>query len=231
MVKVGPDRITLINSKDNNLPNYTKRIYLVRHGHSGAYGELITFDSCLTDVGIEQALYLKKFFLKRKLDIIYTSNLKRAKETVNILNKESSIPIRSLEELNELHCYKYKNLEPRDILKIVNSRLFKPDDTVNNGETLRQLFNRVKHAWNTIKNSPYQDILVVSHFEVMRVFISLLVGADANQEVNFLIAHPHCSISEIHVIDSKKDLELPEEMFVIKYLCKTNHLPNDFITY
>ncbi|WP_170006023.1 histidine phosphatase family protein [Bacillus fonticola] len=230
-MKVSPNRITLINRKENNLPIYTKRVYFARHGHSGGAEKIISFNSHLSDLGKEQALYLKKFFLERKLDIIYTSTLERAKQTANIINTESSIPISSLEELNELHCYKYKNLEQKDILEIVNSRQFRPDDTVKNGETLRQLFYRVQCAWNIIKNSPYQDILVVSHYEVMRVFVSLLFGATANQEVNFLIAHPHCSISEIHVVDSKSDLELPDEMFVIKYLCETNHIPSELLTY
>ena len=97
------------------------KIVLVRHGESESNARTTEHhDSPLTKTGIAQAKNLGIKLKKIKISAIYTSNLKRAKETAEIISKTIHVPIKaSFDELNE---YNKDNLKSR--LKILlNSRL------------------------------------------------------------------------------------------------------------
>jgi broad specificity phosphatase PhoE len=97
------------------------RIIFVRHGESGYNAGLTEAeDSPLTRKGRIQAKHLGNSLKKEKISIIYTSNLKRAKQTGEIISKIIKVPIKaSFDELNE-----YPGEHLRSRLRILfNSRL------------------------------------------------------------------------------------------------------------
>src|SRR3989344_9399934 len=65
------------------------KLYLVRHGQT-EYNAMSLHqhgDVDLSELGINQAKVLAKRFSKIPVDVIYSSSLKRAKETAKIINK------------------------------------------------------------------------------------------------------------------------------------------------
>ncbi len=81
------------------------KILIVRHGESERNAKINeNLDLGLTKKGGEQAKYLGRTLKKQKIDIdyIYTSNLKRSKETAEIISKIMEVPIeKNFGELNE----------------------------------------------------------------------------------------------------------------------------------
>jgi broad specificity phosphatase PhoE len=81
-------------------------IYLVRHAENRANVERLmshkVIDYSLTDLGREQAEALGRWFLDRALDAVYTSPLKRARETAEQIAAATGAPIVEAEPLREL---------------------------------------------------------------------------------------------------------------------------------
>src|SRR5436190_3083868 len=82
-------------------------ISLVRHAESAANVERLmshrVIDYSLTDLGREQADALGRWFLDRALARVYTSPLRRARETAEYIARATGAPIVEAEPLRELH--------------------------------------------------------------------------------------------------------------------------------
>lgn len=224
---------SILVSRDDILPENTKRIYFVRHGHSGGTNVVTSMNPPLTSKGVKQAESLKDFFTDKPIDAVITSNLSRAKETANIIIGDRSIEKRATSELNELHCIgNWEALSEDELTRVVNSRIYKFNDKVENGETLANFHKRIERAWNEIiAKTEANNILLVTHYEVMRVLISILFKVKPETNIDFLIPFPHASVSEIRIVNTIKDKDLPDKMYVLQYLCKTEHLSGDLISY
>ncbi len=60
-------------------------------------------DVALSDDGINQALALKKRFMKNQLEAIYSSDLIRAVKTAEIINEAHQLPLQIIPELREMN--------------------------------------------------------------------------------------------------------------------------------
>ncbi|MGN6361340.1 MAG: histidine phosphatase family protein, partial [Thermomicrobiales bacterium] len=82
-------------------------IYLVRHGENPANilreFSYRTVDYSLTPRGVEQARQAAAFFRAQPVDAIYSSPLKRARETAAEIAAALDLPITVLEELREIN--------------------------------------------------------------------------------------------------------------------------------
>src|SRR6478609_932373 len=82
-------------------------IYLVRHGENPANilreFSYRTVDYSLTPRGVAQARQAAAFFRARPVDAIYSSPLKRARETAEEIAAALDLPIAVLEELREIN--------------------------------------------------------------------------------------------------------------------------------
>lgn len=81
-------------------------IYLVRHAENRANVERLmshrVIDYSLTELGLRQAEALGRWFLDRALERVYTSPLKRARETAQYIADASGAPLAEAEALREL---------------------------------------------------------------------------------------------------------------------------------
>jgi len=79
------------------------KLYLVRHGQT-EYNELFLYQHDnveLSDLGVRQAEILAKRLSKIPIDLIYSSTLKRAKDTTKIINQTINKKIVYLDYLKE----------------------------------------------------------------------------------------------------------------------------------
>ncbi|MGB9681443.1 MAG: alpha-ribazole phosphatase [bacterium] len=174
------------------------KIYLVRHGETdwnknGLYqGQK---DIPLNELGRKEAKVLASAFKGKRVSIIYSSDLTRAKETAEIIAKELDLQnITYKESLREMD---FGNWTGKSIFEMEeDSKLFKMWQkdpwTVSppNGETLKELANRVRAAIEEMfQSNKSQDILVVTHAGPIKALIFDLIGSTGNTYWNLDISH------------------------------------------
>lgn len=155
------------------------RIYATRHGltqlnkQGRTNGQ--TIEDPLTQEGIEQAKNLIQF-LPRKLSMIYTSDLPRARQTAEIINKQLNIELINPPELREIHfgpltgkTWSEMNREVRrDVAAEYRSQKY--DFRPWGGESIDEVKNRVlRFVENIRKHYSGKEILLVTHGGIIRL--------------------------------------------------------------
>nr|WP_307776390.1 histidine phosphatase family protein [uncultured Cetobacterium sp.] len=154
------------------------KIILVRHGQTQLNAEGVFFgilDPELNSVGKEQAENTKKILEKIDYDKIYSSDLKRAKETAEIINHKK-LDLKLVEDLREINFgifegYSYKELIEKYPKEIKKSQ----EDWKNyNYETGESVLDLQKRAVNFIneKVSLNETTVLVSHWGVINTILS-----------------------------------------------------------
>ncbi len=150
------------------------KIILVRHGESiGNKKNIIQgqTDFKLSKKGREQAKKLALRFKKNKIDIIYSSDLNRAKETANIIRKfHKKTPIFFSELLRERN-FGYLEGKIADKIDISEFRNKKP----KGGETSLEVKKRARTFLNNLlKKYSNETILVVTHGGIIRMVYGIV---------------------------------------------------------
>lgn len=158
-------------------------ILFIRHGETDCnkknlyYGHL---NPGLNETGIWQLKNTRKKLekLNEKIDIVFSSDLKRCRESLELLEIDKNIKTHFSEKLRELNFgtlegKTYKEIErdfPRYVKEMQNNwRYFKAES----GESLDDLQMRVSKKLNKIKTeNQNKKILVVAHAGVIQSLIS-----------------------------------------------------------
>jgi len=164
----------------------TKKIYLIRHGQTEFNKMGIVqgrgVDSSLNEVGEDQADMFYRNYRTIPFDKIYTSNLRRTKETVSRFI-DQGISHEALPGLDEIHWgskegkpfnerdhHEYRNVTTQwqqgsTHIKIAGGE--SPDDVkIRQLESLEQIMN----------NQDEQTILICMHGRALRIFLCLLLS-------------------------------------------------------
>lgn len=150
-------------------------IYLLRHGLDderfiGGYS-----DVTLEEEGIRQIKDARDFIIRNNLNIdkIYSSDIKRAKQSAEIINERINVPIIYTKELRELDkgdltglekYYAYRKYPEFNNLKDVLKRY-------PNGESMQDLYDRVNLLLQKLKDN---NSLFVTHRGVINMFYYIL---------------------------------------------------------
>ena len=160
-----------------------KHIIAIQHTQSihhtnGMVGSWTDWD--LTELGCQQAENIGKKLseeLAGKELVMYASDLKRAKQTAEIVGKHLGLePIlrQQLRERNLGKCcgksvqWLRENLESDE--NTVDDRLF------SDGESRRDAWNRLKPCYEEILSDPHETILVVAHGDIFSSFFAMFQG-------------------------------------------------------
>lgn len=160
-----------------------KQIYFVRHGETAYNKRHIVqgsgIDSALNEKGQKQAEAFFDYYKNIPFDIVYTSKLIRTHQTVKgFIDKGTRWE--QWAELNEIGWGVHEGKQATPAMKANYQRLIKEwgkgnfDAKLENGESARQLSDRVTDFLEHIKTSPEQTILVCTHGRTMRCIISQL---------------------------------------------------------
>lgn len=131
-------------------------IYLLRHGE-----KLNNEDGPLTKIGRSQAKLLAKRLKKLNINKIYSSNLKRCKETAEIISKQLKLPIEYNKALREVPSIVKE--QPEKNLKEINV---------------------IKKFWEKVKKQN-KTILLISSGIVNRIIISFALNIES-PKANFM---------------------------------------------
>lgn len=203
------------------LEGYGMNIYLMRHGqkqddsksHEGLE---------LTEKGFKQANLLGKRLNKYNIQRIYSSDMVRAIQTSEEINKYLNVDIILDHELREIDMGEYvkkdweyiKNNFPC-FVKDFSGHL--SDVAYPNGECGEDVWKRSKSVINEIINSGLENVAVVTHGGMIRVLISGFLGL--HQERRFFFGSPlqNCSITLVKHDNKSKN-------FYVHYFNDYSHL-------
>ncbi len=170
------------------------RIFIARHGETlwNRQGRMQgQQDSALTDRGRAQAEQLKEHLMcnptiqSQGICAAYSSNLGRAKETLAICLKGTTVPSYALNELNEICLGDWEGLTFQEVEQRWPEQFHNfwhhPSRYVpaGNGETFLQLQQRVIKALKKIMQRHHgENILVISHWMAIKTAIAYFKGMD-----------------------------------------------------
>jgi len=185
-------------------------LYIVRHGetdtnHEGKINGSAT-DLNLNELGINQVEHLKKHLNIEMFDEIYSSPLKRAQQTADILNQN----IHTVKIDNRLREINYGSW---DGLPVAPTKSQHPDgfDENNyiaedyikyakNGETYEHVYDRVTSFMNDLKNSSSdKKILIVCHGFITRSFVKVVTQAS---DIANIVEPDNASVTKIKINNS-----------------------------
>ena len=157
-----------------------QKLYLVRHGQSEwNYQKKVQGqqDTILTEQGRIQAKKLGHRLKKENIDAIYSSDLKRAYETANIIGKEINLEVTPVESFREIAFghwegknidYLNKSNEKEHLIWLKEPHKFK----MEGAETLHEIQKRAMMGVNLILDkNPGKNILIVSHGTTLKTII------------------------------------------------------------
>lgn len=160
-----------------------KRIFTVQHTQSehhtnGMVGSWTDWN--LTELGKQQAdriaLKLKQELAGKEV-VLYTSDLKRAKQTADSIAEQLQIVPVEKTELRERNLGKCcgksvqwlrDNLECQE--KTIDDRLF------SDAESRRDEWNRLKPFFDQVMTEESENIIIVSHGDLLSVFNAMFLG-------------------------------------------------------
>lgn len=195
-----------------------KTIYFIRHGQTELNRLNIVqgsgVDSDLNEYGKLQAEAFYKYYGNHDFDLIITSALKRTFQTVQpFLGKD--IPYESWSEINEINwgIHEGKKSEPWMIeayKKMIDQwAVGNFDASLKEGESARELANRINLFLENIKRRTEKSILVCTHGRTLRCLMCLVKGQHLREMEAY--SHSNTGLFKVHweaqnfIVESEND--------------------------
>ncbi len=159
-------------------------IYMVRHGATEWNEKDLVqgnIDIGLSKRGIEEVKKTAEFLKGFKFKRIFTSELRRAFHTAEILRGDRNIEIVKVRELNELDCGQWEGLTMQEIRerrkKEYENLRRDPEYKIPGGESFMDVVRRFRKGWDKVlQASDGEDILFVTHIVITRAFLFSNLG-------------------------------------------------------
>ncbi len=177
-------------------------IYIVRHGETNWNKEKIIQgsenDEPLNEVGLNQARELAEFFSEKKLDLIISSPLKRARQTSNIVAKRKNLNVICDKNFAEIYYGDWSGKKSSEIPVLFPKEwenFLKNPETFSfkNGESIQSLYNRTVYAFENLDKS--KTILVVTHTNPIRMIIAYVLSITVLNA--YKLHFENCAISKL----------------------------------
>lgn len=192
------------------------RWLLARHGETewNATGRLQgNIAVALSEVGRRQAQALRERLAAASIEAAYSSDLPRAVETAEtILEGRSSLEgLRLCPDLRELSYGRWEGRrldevqasDPDGLAALLRAE---PDFAPPDGESLRQLTQRVGAFADMARQSPAATLLIVGHSGPLRALILTLLGLPLASFWQLHLSAASLSIVEVHPVGSVLEL-------------------------
>ena len=162
------------------------KLILARHGETVWNVEKIyrgRTDVNLDEVGIKQAELLGKYLSNWELEAIYSSPLRRALDTANIIAHYQKIGVHIVEGLIDFDYGEWQSLPEQEVKRLypalLNEWHSNPHKVVMpGGESLEDVSKRAIKVVNDVLSKYQGSVVLVSHRVVNKVLICSLLGLD-----------------------------------------------------
>lgn len=165
------------------------RLLLVRHGIT-EFNSTRRFsgysDPEMSTAGYEQVERLCDRLANEKIDAVYSSDLKRALVTAEVISSGREVDIVACPELREMNYgdaegLTFQEISSRypDVAKLIAN--FNLELKFPGGESFRGFIERTSKFLDRLnEHAPSESILVVAHSGPLRVLVCALLGIDQN---------------------------------------------------
>jgi broad specificity phosphatase PhoE len=185
------------------------KLILVRHGETVWNVEKIyrgRTDVNLDEIGAKQAELLGKYLSNWELEAIYSSPLKRALDTANIVASYQKIGVHVAKGLIDFDYGEWQSLPEQEVQRLYPALL---NEWHNNphkarmpgGESLEDVRRRAIKVVNDVLSKYQGSVLLVSHRVVIKVLICSLLGLDNSHFWN--INQDVCGITIFNYVDGR----------------------------
>lgn len=168
-------------------------VYIVRHGETDTNKERringASTNLPLNAVGIKQVQELQQSFAIQKINRVYSSPMKRALQTAEILNNGYQ-QIEVDERLQEIDYGDWDGLAAQQVYQqypqVFDDQGYLKDNYSDycRGESYAHLEKRVKSFWqDLIINNAHKSVLVVCHGTISRSLVQSVFGIDEISQV------------------------------------------------
>lgn len=186
------------------------KIFLIRHARQKS--PLCNVNVSLANEGLIQSELLGERLKMYNLDIVYSSNLIRAKETAEIIRKKVGIKgdVDGEFENSDLRETDFGELTglKDEVIKLkykdyIDGREYAVEDIrIPGGENGRQVFERMNKAIEDIideciKNN-YENVAVVTHGGAIRCYLAGLLGMSFGKRFSIAKTMENCSITQVN---------------------------------
>ncbi|MEQ8191311.1 MAG: alpha-ribazole phosphatase [Candidatus Eremiobacterota bacterium] len=172
-------------------------LILIRHGETDINKKQLYCgwnETELNNSGIKEAEQLRDVLSGEKIDVIYSSDLRRSLHTAEIINSVHSvsvIPSYGLRELNfgqwqDISCEEIGSLYPEEYKKWSEDWL---SYRIPGGESMIDFYDRVtKTSDEIIETNKNSKILIVTHSGPIRCIMSKYIGENINTHWHFRVS-------------------------------------------
>ncbi len=184
-------------------------VILVRHGETDSNVEgryLGLTDVSLNENGINQALGLKDKLKDIRIDYVYSSPLKRCRETAGIINEAHNSAVLYSDDLKERNFGLFENLTYEEICnKYPVQKDLWENDWVNYrieyGESALEFHKRICSFTDGILRQKHMGVmLVVAHSGCIRSIIAKFLGLGVQAAWSFKI--DYCGVTRFEIRDN-----------------------------
>jgi broad specificity phosphatase PhoE len=162
------------------------KLVLARHGETAWNVERIfrgRSEVELDDVGVRQAELLGKYLSSLKLDAIYSSPVRRALDTANIVARYQRIDVQVAHGLSDLDFGEWQSLPEQEVRRrypdLLNEWHNSPHKVrIPGGESLEDVRKRAVEVVNNALPKYQGNVLLVSHRVVIKVLVCSFLGLD-----------------------------------------------------
>ncbi|MBU0478767.1 alpha-ribazole phosphatase [bacterium] len=193
------------------------KIFIIRHGQTSGNSALKYFgitDVELNEEGIIQAGLASKRLEKENIYRIYSSSLKRAFKTAEIIAKSHRISIELKEDLREINFGNWEGLSFQEIQMSYPHEFSEWQNnimgfTMPQGESILELKRRVETAFNEILNSARENnVVIVTHGGPIRIILSKILSPNALETAFWKIKQDNAALNIIENTDNTQIISL-----------------------
>ena len=182
------------------------KLLLVRHGETGLNKDSRFqghIDVELNETGMRQAERLRDRLSNERIDTVYSSDLRRALVTAEVIASKHQVDIITSAELREISYGELEGLTFKEINQLypevaesiatASSKLDFPG-----GESFKEFIERLSKFAHRLKHASEETILVVAHSAPLRLLVCLLLGIELNHWRQFRLDLASLSILETY---------------------------------
>ena len=167
-------------------------------------------DSKLTLPGIKQAEAIADTLKGEAYDVIYSSDLERAKQTAEIIARRLNLKVHTEKDLREINLGVMQGLKKDEFIikypEVISKYHADPEYVIPGGESKLQLYNRVTGILEKIvRKHKGHNILLVAHGGVLDCIIRYTFDIPLNKRRNFSLFN--ASINRFAVENGEWKLE------------------------
>ncbi len=195
-----------------------KTIYFIRHGETDLNRAHIVqgsgVDSSLNELGHQQARQFYEFYKKENFELIICSALQRSYQTI-LPFVEDGIPLQRFAEINEMNWGVHEGKSSTPAMKAAYVEMISQwnqnnlDARLEEGESAREMADRLQHFLDQLKKMPQKKILVCSHGRALRGIMTLVKGQHLREMESY--KHSNTGLFLVHQKDGAFEVVLEND--------------------